>query len=257
MVIKDFIKTDSNREIAFVRSFYDKNVNKCSGIVFLPGFRSDMEGTKAKALEKFCQKNNKDFLKFDYSGHGASSGEFESLCISDWLDDSLNVINALTTGPQILVGSSMGGWISFLLAKKIPKKIKGIVGIAAAPDFTEDGFWNNFSAHQKQIIEKVGYLDIPNQYSEEPYRITKKLIEDGRQNLIFGTTKVFNFPVRLLQGTADKDVKLCVPLKLLEEIECPNMRLTLVQGADHSFSSEECLDLIYESIRAIDKFKII
>ena len=98
------------------------------------------------------------FYLADVSGHGSSSGEFESLCISDWLDDSLNVINALTTGPQILVGSSMGGWISFLLAKKIPKKIKGIVGIAAAPDFTEDGFWNNFSAHQKQIIEKVGYL---------------------------------------------------------------------------------------------------
>ena len=253
MLVKNFIKSNNNREIAFVRSFYDGKLKKLPGVVFLSGFRSDMEGTKALALEKFFISEKRDFLRFDYSGHGTSSGNFSDLCLSDWLEDSIAVIEQLTEGPQILVGSSMGGWISLLLAEKIPQRIKGIVGIATAPDFTEDGFWRNFSINQRKELNEIGYVDLPTAYDNEPYRITKKLIEDGRKHLIFGKKKLYDFPVRLLQGTNDADVKIEVPLKLLEEISCPDLRLTLVKGADHSFSSKNCLEIITDSIAAVSK----
>lgn len=248
-----FLKCNNNREIAFVRSFCDNRVKKLPGVVFLGGFKSNMEGTKALALENFCSKEERDYLRFDYSGHGCSSGEFNNLCISDWLEDSLNIIKELTKGPQILVGSSMGGWISLLLAEQVPQKIHAFVGIAAAPDFTEEGFWKDFTKDQKEKLSEQGYIDLPSAYEDGPYRITKQLIDDGRKNLIFGKKKTYGFPVRLFQGTADVDVKINVALKLLEEITCPNIRLTLIKGADHSFSSEECLMAICDSIQAISK----
>ncbi len=253
MAIKEHIRVNNNRQIAFVRSFYNDKPKKSPGVVFLGGFRSDMEGTKALAMENFFASEKRDFLRFDYSGHGSSSGGFSEFCISDWVEDSLAVIEQLTEGPQILVGSSMGGWISFLLAEKIPKKIKGIIGIAAAPDFTQHGFWQNFSIEQKKELNKIGHIDIPSIYDSEPYRITKLLIEDGRKNLIFGKKKVYSFPVRLLQGTADEDVKIEVPLKLLEEITCSDLTLTLVKDANHSFSSDKCLEIIFDAISAVSK----
>ena len=252
MVIKDFIKTDSNREIAFVRSFYDKNVNKYSGIVFLPGFRSDMEGTKAKALEKFCQKNNKDFLKFDYSGHGASSGEFESLCISDWLDDSLNVINALTTGPQILVGSSMGGWISLLLALKRKKRVSGLVLIAPAVDMTEILMWNNFSDNEKNMISKKGYLEI---FSDEypPYKITKNLIDDGRKYLLMNQQISLDCPVNIIHGIKDEAVPWDLSIELSKKISSNSITQSFIKDGDHGLSRPTDLEYIFFSIEQIIK----
>ena len=246
-MVKNFIKFDNNREIAFVRSFYDVKGKKLPGVIFLGGFRSDMNGTKALALEKFCFSQKRDFLRFDYSGHGASSGAFTDGCISDWLEDSRNIICKFCDNDQILVGSSMGGWLAFLLADIIPKKIKGMVGIAAAPDFTETGFWQSFTPNERKQLNDIGYVDVPSDY-DEPYRITKKLIKDGRKHLIFGKSKNYDFPIVLLQGTADSAVKIEVPLQILEETSSPDIQLTLIKDADHSFSSNRCLKAIFQSI---------
>ena len=145
----------------------------------------------------------------------------------------------------------MGGWLAFLLAKLIPNKISAVVGIAAAPDFTEIGFWQSFTIAERKQLNEIGYVDVASEY-DEPYRITKKLIEDGRKHLFFGKNKNYEFPVRLLQGTADSAVKIEVPMQILEETSSPDIRLTLIKGADHSFSSSRCLKAIFQSIEDLN-----
>jgi pimeloyl-ACP methyl ester carboxylesterase len=177
------------------------------GVVFLGGFRSDMGGTKALALEDWARARGRAFVRFDYSGHGESSGDFLDGCIGDWAADARAVLEALTEGPQVLVGSSMGGWIALLLARAQPERIAALVGIAAAPDFTEDSMWAGFDATQRAALERVGYVDLPSDYSDEPYRITRHLIEEGRTSLVLRSPLDLPFPVRLLQGTDDTDVR--------------------------------------------------
>ena len=187
-------------------------------IVFLSGFKSDMEGTKALHLAHWAEVNGRSFLRFDYSGHGQSSGRFGDGCIGDWLADAEAVITSLTEGPVILVGSSMGGWISLLLSRRLGARLVGLVTIAAAPDF------------------------------DEPYVITQRLIEDGRQNLVLRAPLQLPCSVRFLQGTADVDVNLSVALRLLAHASAPDMQLTLVDGADHRFSDDRCLGLIENAL---------
>ncbi|MEB8385835.1 alpha/beta fold hydrolase [Rhodobacteraceae bacterium KMM 6894] len=217
------------------------------GIVFLGGFRSDMEGTKAVHLEQAAQARGRSFLRFDYSGHGASSGTFEEGGIGDWAADAMAVIDALTTGPQILVGSSMGGWISLLVACAMPDRVAGLVTIAAAPDFTEDSMWNGFDAAQRAQLLRDGVIPLPSEYGD-PYPITRRLIEDGRENLVLRTPLTLPFPVRFLQGSADRDVDMSVALRLLAHAQGPDMRLNIVKGADHRFSDATCLDLITDAV---------
>jgi pimeloyl-ACP methyl ester carboxylesterase len=206
-----------------------------------------MMGSKAAHLAGWAAQQNRPFLRFDYSGHGQSGGAFEDGCISDWFADALDIISARTKGPQILVGSSMGGWISLLIAREAPAKVAGLVGIAAAPDFTEDSMWGGFSDAQKAELAAKGAVQIPSDYGD-PYTITRKLIEDGRQNLVLRAPLNLPFPVRLLQGTADADVPISVATRLLEHASGDNIRLTLVKGADHRFSSPDCLALITQTI---------
>lgn len=211
------------------------------GVVFLGGFRSDMTGTKAQHLEAWAQARGQAFLRLDYSGHGQSSGRFEEGCIGDWADDALAAIEALTEGPQVLVGSSMGGWIALLIARARPDRVAGLVGIAAAPDFTEDSMWSGFSQSQREALEKDGQVVLASAYSAEPYVITRRLIEDGRTRLVLRSPLVLPFPVRLLQGTDDADVPVAVALRLLGHAEGPDIRLTVVKGADHRFSEPDNL----------------
>lgn len=213
------------------------------GIVFLGGFKSDMEGTKALWLEDWARARGRAFLRFDYSGHGQSSGAFTEGCIGDWAEDARAVLDALTEGPQILVGSSMGGWIALLLARACPERVAGMVGIAAAPDFTEDSMWAGFDEADRRRILEEGQIALPSEYGE-PYIITRRLIEDGRDHLVLRSPLDLPFPVRFLQGTADEDVDKSVALRLLDHATGPDMRLTLVRGADHRFSDPDCLDLI-------------
>ena len=229
------------------RIAYHQTAGSSPGVVFLGGFKSDMEGTKAIHLEEWAKTQGRAYLRLDYSGHGQSSGAFTDGCIGDWAEDAQAVIQELCNGPQVLVGSSMGGWISAILAVKMPQNIAGIVGIAAAPDFTEDGMWDDFSANQRAELTEKGQIALPSDYGE-PYIITRKLIEDGRKHLVLRSPLDFPFPVRLLQGTADADVDVSVALRLLNHANGSDIRLTLVKGADHRFSSPECLALIEDTV---------
>jgi pimeloyl-ACP methyl ester carboxylesterase len=218
--------------------------------VFLGGFKSDMEGTKALWLEEWAQRTGHAFLRFDYSGHGQSSGAFTDGAIGDWATDARAAIEARTKGPQILVGSSMGGWIALLLARAMPQRVAGLVTIAAAPDFTEDSMWAGFDAAQRATLQNEGQLALPSDYGE-PYIITRRLIEEGRENLVLRSPLGLPFPVRFLQGTADQDVDKSVALSLLDHSVGPDMRLVLVDGADHRFSDADYLALIGASVEEV------
>lgn len=237
-----YLETETGRRIA-----YERSEGSAPGVVFLGGFRSDMTGTKAQFLEGWARAEGRAFLRFDYSGHGQSSGDFEDGAIGDWAADAMAVVARLTAGPQILVGSSMGGWIALLLARDMGQHVAGLVTIAAAPDFTEDSMWDGFDADQRMVLEDVGMIALPSDYGE-PLVITKRLIADGRDHLVLRSPLDLPFPVRMLQGTADADVDMSVALRLLEHVTGPDLRLTLVKGADHRFSDPACLDLIAAAI---------
>ena len=219
-------------------------------IIFLGGLKSDMEGTKALHLEAWAKACGRAFMRFDYSGHGQSSGTFEEGCIGDWAEDTYAILSALTDGPLIPVGSSMGGWQALLLARRLSARIAGMVTIAAAPDFTEDGYWASFSTDQKEQLERDGFVEIPSDYME-PYVITKRMIEDGRKQLVLRDPLVLDFPVRCLQGTADTAVSTQTAVRLLEHATCPDLRLLLVKDADHRFSDGPCLGIIEDSVTEV------
>jgi len=239
----DTLTTPQGRRIAHVRT-----AGQGPGVVFLGGFMSDMTGTKAQFLQDWAIAQGRAFLRFDYSGHGQSSGAFQDGCIGDWAEDALAVIAALTEGPQVLVGSSMGGWISLLVARAIPERIAGMVGIAPAPDFTEDSMWASFDDAQRAALMRDGQITIPSDYSPDGYPITRRLIENGRRHLVLRAPLTLPFPVRILQGTADTDVPPAVALRLMDHADCPDLRLTLVKGADHRFSTPDCLAMIADSV---------
>lgn len=241
MTAPSFLTTPQGRSIA-----YERLAGRGPGVVFLGGFRSDMTGTKAAHLRDWAAQSGRAFLRFDYSGHGQSSGAFEEGCIGDWLEDARAAL-AQTKGRQVLVGSSMGGWIALLLARAWPEKVAGLVGIAAAPDFTEDLMWQDFTAEERARLHRDGRLLRPSDYGT-PDPITLRLIEDGRAHLVLREKLDLPFPLRLLQGTADVDVPQAVALRLLDHVTSPDARLTLVKGADHRFSTQECLDLITRTV---------
>ncbi|OOY07864.1 alpha/beta hydrolase [Thioclava sp. F36-7] len=241
----EYFETQEGRRIA-----YNLTPGKGPGVVFLGGFKSDMEGTKALALEDWAKREGRAFLRFDYSGHGVSDGAFEDGAIGDWFEDARDVIMAKTEGPQILVGSSMGGWISLLMAREHPEKVAGLVTIAAAPDFTEDGYWASFDKETRHKLESEGSIAIPSDYGE-PYVITRRLINEGRERLVLRSPLALPFPTRFLQGTADEAVSTETAIRLLEHAEGEDMRLTLVKGADHRFSDPDCLALIETALSEV------
>ena len=245
MTMPEYLTTPQGRKIA-----YQQTAGAGPGVVFLGGFRSDMTGTKAAFLQNWAARQGRAFLRFDYSGHGQSSGDFLEGAIGDWFEDALAVL-ALTTGLQVLVGSSMGGWIALLLARAVPARIAGLVGIAAAPDFTEDSMWAGFSESQRAKVMAKGQIAVPSDYSADPYVITRRLIEEGRQRLVLRAPLTLPFPVRLLQGDADVDVPMAVALRLFGHVTGPDVRLALVKGADHRFSSPDCLALIVQSVAEV------
>lgn len=245
--LPQFLTTSEGRRLA-----YHASPGSQPGIVFLGGFKSDMTGTKAVYLEDWAKAQGRAFLRFDYSGHGESSGAFADGCIGDWAQDAVAALSTLTEGPQILVGSSMGGWIALLLARRMPERVAGLVGIAAAPDFTEDSMWPELTDAQRDQILTEGQTELPNEYDDQPYILTRRLFEDGKTQLVLRAPLELPFPVRLVQGTADEAVAVSVPLRLMAHAQCPDMQLRLVKDADHRFSTPECLAMVTAAIAEID-----
>lgn len=247
MAAPDFLNTPSGRRIA-----YHLTPGTGPGIVFLGGFKSDMDGTKAIFLEELCKSKGWAFLRFDYSGHGQSSEAFTDGCIGDWAEDAAEAIRQLTQGKQILVGSSMGGWISLLMTKRLPESVAALVTIAAAPDFTEDGYWASFNEDTRRHLAAEGVVNVPSDYGD-PYPITKKLIDDGRQHLVLREPLPLDFPVRFLQGEADEDVSVETATRLFAHVKGDDIQLTLVKGADHRFSTPEALQILQSTLHSVRK----
>jgi pimeloyl-ACP methyl ester carboxylesterase len=216
---------------------YAKTSGRTPTVVFLGGFRSDMTGTKAMALEDWARREGRAYLRFDYLGHGQSSGRFEDGTIGRWLDDSLAAIDQLTEGKLVLVGSSMGGWLSLLSARARPERLAGLVLIAAAPDFTERMLLKGLSAADRATLEREGRLERPSQYSPDPSVFTWKLIEEGRNHLLLDRKLVLPCPVRLLHGQSDPDVPWEYSLQIAQHMEAPEVITTLVKGGDHRLST--------------------
>ena len=240
-----FIATQTGQKLAY-------SFTKGTGptVVFLGGFKSDMEGSKAIFLEKWAEKRNRSFLRFDYSGHGQSTGDFLNLGIGDWFNDTKQIMELTENNGIILVGSSMGGWIALLLSRDLGSRLKGLITIAAAPDFTEESMWKNFTEDQKKEVLNEGVLYLPSDYGE-PYPITRYLIENGRQNLVLCEPLELTCPVRLMQGTEDTAVTRETALKLFDHINADDLSLFFKRGADHSFSDQGCLEILEKNLEDI------
>lgn len=217
--------------------FMPARTGRPTGVVFLGGFGSDMEGTKALALEEWCRARGRAFLRFDYTGHGQSSGAFEDGCIGEWAADALAALDRLTEGPQVLVGSSMGGWIMLLTARERPERVRGLLGIAAAPDFTEDLVWRELTDAQRGELWREGRVLLPNGYDPaSPYLVTQKLIEDGKRHLLLDHPLNIKAPVRLIQGMLDTEVPWETALKIQKALVTDDVEIQFVKTGDHRLS---------------------
>lgn len=230
---------------------YCKTDGKGPGVVFLGGFRSDMTGTKAMYLETRCRQWGHAFVRFDYSGHGASGGDFVEGTLGQWLADSLRVIDELTEGPQVLVGSSMGGWLMLLVALARPDRIHALVGIAAAPDFLED--FSRLTSEQQAALQKDGLCYFPSGIEGQPYPISLQLLEEAKQHYLLRNDIAIDCPVRLLQGMRDVDVPWKKAVHIAERVTSNDVRITLCKEGDHRMSSQSQLELLGETVAALLK----
>ncbi len=222
------------------------------GILFCPGFNSDMQGQKALALEQWCRVQGRQFTRFDYFGHGESSGRLEEGSIGRWRDDTLAVLDAVTSGPQLIVGSSMGGWLMLLAALVRPERIAGLVGIAAAPDFTRALAREGLTAAQRDQLQQTGYCDLPNCYDDgEPYRIGRRLLEEGEAHLLLEREIAIDLPVRLIQGQRDPDVPWQHALRIAEQLRSEDVEVILLKTGDHRLSSPGPLRRLLQVVQGL------
>jgi pimeloyl-ACP methyl ester carboxylesterase len=227
------------------------------GLLWLGGFNSDMKGTKALALDAWAAEHGRACVRFDYSGHGESGGQFADGTIGRWLEESLAVFERFCSGPQVLIGSSMGGWLALLLAREIAKRggaasLAGLVLIAPAPDFTEELMWKGFSPEIRQEIESKGVWLRPSQYGDgTPYPITRNLIEEGRNHLLLGGSIAVGCPVRILQGAKDPDVPWRHAFALVHRLPADDVVLTMIQDGDHRLSRPQDIARIIAAVAEI------
>ncbi|MBY0381450.1 MAG: alpha/beta hydrolase [Xanthobacteraceae bacterium] len=234
-----------------------RRTGRLPGLVWLGGFRSDMKGTKAAALDAFAVENDRAYVRFDYSGHGESSGDFKDGTIGQWLEESIAVFDAFCEGPQVLVGSSMGGWMALLLARAIAARkdkgdasLAGLVLIAPAPDFTEELMWKAFSPAIRKEMEIRGVWYRPSDYGD-PYPITYRLIEEGRDHLVLDGMLDLGCPVRILQGAKDEDVPWQHAFKLTHSLPSDDVVLTLIQDGDHRLSRPQDIARILATVKEL------
>ena len=227
---------------------YHRVPGKSPGVIFLGGFMSDMTGTKATALEQACRDDGRAFVRFDYYGHGQSSGAFVDGTIGRWKDDALAVLNELTEGPQVLVGSSMGGWIMLLTALAAQERVAGLVGIAPAPDFTRTLMWDDFDDNIRETLKRDGVYLEPSEYSDEPYSISLALIEEGDNHMILDAGIDLKCPVRILQGMRDDDVPWQHALKLINALTSTDVTLNLNKTGDHRLSEPDDIERLTTTV---------
>ena len=230
---------------------YHCRSGKSPGVVFLGGFMSDMTGTKARRLDAFCAARGQAFLRFDYFAHGASSGDFADATVGRWREDALAMLDRVTEGPQVLVGSSIGGWIMLLAALARPARIAGLVGIAAAPDFTRELLPVRLSPEQRRELDERGAIVLPSDYDPAGYPYTKALVEDGNRHLLLGAPIPIEVPVRLLHGLADASVPWQLSLRLAERLTGRDVALTLVKDGDHRLSTPADLARLAQTLDAL------
>jgi pimeloyl-ACP methyl ester carboxylesterase len=248
------IGAESERRAIAVREHFGAS----PGLFWLGGYKSDMKGTKAEALAAWAEQEGRAIVRFDYSGHGESGGVFTDGTIGRWLADALTVFEACCRGPQILIGSSMGGWLALLMVRALrqrrqvtPASVAGLVLVAPAVDFTEELMWKRFPPAIKRELEETGVWARPSDYSSEPYLVTRQLIEEGRNHLLLGGMIEIGCPVRILQGVEDPDVPWRHAVELVSRLASDDVVLTLVKDGDHRLSRSEDIERL---IRAVAEF---
>ncbi len=249
----DFEHGPGASRLAFLQDGPVDNMNH-TGFFWLGGFMSDMTGSKAEALASLARETRRPATRFDYSGHGQSEGIFTDGTISGWLEQSAHMFLTKTNAKRVIVGSSMGGWLALLLARMLlrddprhAKRIAGLVLIAPAADMTRDLMWEEFSPVARKALEERGVYMRPSEYGD-PYPITLKLLQDGKRHLLLDKGLELPFPMRILQGTRDKDVPTSHALKVFEALTSPDVTMTLIKGGDHRLSTPGNLNLIRETV---------
>jgi pimeloyl-ACP methyl ester carboxylesterase len=229
------------------RLAYRKREGRGPSLFFLPGYASDMDGTKAVALDSFAAEQGLAMMRFDYSGTGLSDGRFEEGTLDRWTDEATAVLDRLTDGPVILVGSSMGGWIALHLALRRPKRIAALVGIAAAPDFTNWGYSNE----EKAVLRREGRLEQPNPYGSEPQLTTKAFWDSGEAMRLLESEIAIDCPVRLIHGDSDEDVPLDIAFRLKDRLRSGDVQVTVIKGGGHRLSAPHEIDAILRAVAAL------
>jgi pimeloyl-ACP methyl ester carboxylesterase len=240
----NFLQLPGERQLA-----YHHVPGKLPGVLFCGGYTSDMTGTKALALEGFCREQGRAFIRFDYSGHGASSGDFADGTIGAWTDDALAIVDRVAAGPLVVVGSSMGGWIMLLVASARPERVAGLIGVAAAPDFTED-LLAQATPEQRRALAEQGYWMQPSVYGPS-YPVTRRFIDEAREHLVLPGPIPIPCPVHLLHGQRDPDVPWRTALRLAERLQAEDVTVELIKAGDHRLSTERDLARIKAAIQRI------
>lgn len=238
-----FVTGKNNRQIA-----YHKNGDKSPTVVFCGGYMSDMDGTKAIFLEQTCSALGLSYVRFDYSGHGASSEKFIDGTIGKWTEDALAIIDQVTKGPIIVIGSSMGGWIGLLAALARVERIKAFIGIAAAPDFTQELMWDKYSDDIKETLKRDGAYFEPSAYSDEPYQVSYALITEGEKHIILNNPIDLKCPVRLFHGLKDKDVPSEYSGRIADQIISDDVIISYNKSGDHRLSTPEDLRRLEQAL---------
>lgn len=246
-----YLERSGKPELAYIHTPAGA-ARKYPAVMFMGGYRSDMTGTKATYLEGVCKARGQGYLRFDYSGHGASGGRFEEGTVGSWREDALDILeHVFGSQPVVLVGSSMGGWIALLCALARAGQVRGLIGIAAAPDFTEDLYRNRLDDDQRKVLMDTGKVEIPNDYSDEPYHFTRAIYEEAKKHLLLNRKQAVDFSIRLIQGLQDKDVPWETAVRIQNAFEPPDMDIVFVEDGDHSLSRPEDLELIDREIKAL------
>jgi pimeloyl-ACP methyl ester carboxylesterase len=231
LIAPRFLRVPDGRRLAFQRV-----AGRRPGVLFCGGYTSDMTGTKALALEAFCREQGRAFTRFDYSGHGASLGEFAEGTLGLWAEDALAIVDRATAGPLLVVGSSMGGWIMLLVALARPARIAGLIGVAAAPDFTADLLLPQATPEQRRALADQGYWMQPSAYGGDPYPVTRRFLEEADEHLVLRAPLPIRCPVHLLHGQRDPDVPWQTALRLAERLQSDDVTVELIKAGDHRLS---------------------